>query len=301
MTRLQTPRGKLFILVGPAGAGKNSLMRAAIDAVPGLRQLPTATSRPIRPGELEGREHYFVSRDQFEAMIAHDDLLEWQKNHGVNYYGMIASKTREALEAGERVIADIDYLGALSAQDAYPNDVVTIFITPPTAAELVARMRARGEPSAEIARRMLRAPREFAFARRCDYVIENEDIEAGARLLAAIVVSESDGRRADIPRSRAPVLINVARFEVCDLQGTLLAEGEVECPPDSDELPQRIAAQQARLSAGIAIQLSVDSDDFVEPDDLSVESRADGLEAAVYTYRFLVESSAAPQTDHLHV
>lgn len=140
--------GLLFTLVGPAGAGKSRLLKYVLERTP-LRQLPTATTRSIRPGEQEGREHLYISRDSFRDMIDNDQLLEYQVIHG-NLYGMPRKPVEAALDSGQSIIADIEVLGAARARETYPDNVVSIFIQPPSIGALIERMRERRESEAEI-------------------------------------------------------------------------------------------------------------------------------------------------------
>lgn len=186
--------GLLFTLVAPAGAGKNSLMRHVL-ALTDLRQLPTATTRAIRPGEQEGREHFYVSMSEFERMIEADELLEYQRIHG-NLYGMQRKAVEDAINSGQSLIADIEVLGVARARAAYPNNVVSIFIQAPSIGTLIERMRDRDEREAEIGKRLLRVPMELAYAPQCDYVILNDSFERAAGTLYQIVAAELRGEHS---------------------------------------------------------------------------------------------------------
>jgi guanylate kinase len=181
----------LFTLVGPAGAGKSRLLKHVL-AKTDLRQLPTMTTRGIRHGEQEGREHYYVSRDTFLNMIDNGDLLEHQTIHG-NLYGMPRPAVEAALDSGQSVIADIEVLGAARAREIYPENVVSIFIQPPSIGSLIERMRERRESEAEIGKRLLRVPMELDYARTCHYVVLNDKFEPAAELLDQIIAAELRG------------------------------------------------------------------------------------------------------------
>lgn len=181
--------GMMFVLVGPAGAGKNTLMKAVVARKEGLRQIPTATTREIREGEQQGREHLFVTRPEFEEMWREGKLLESQNVHG-NLYGMVKEYVERALADNESVIADIEMYGAALAARLYPDNVVSVFISPPSVHSLIERMTLRKEEPAEISRRMLRVPLEMAYAAKCDYIILNNELDAAADTLHAIVVAE---------------------------------------------------------------------------------------------------------------
>ncbi len=196
MTSSRQRPGLLFTLVGPAGAGKNRLMNHVI-ALTSLRQFPTATTRAIRPGEQEGREHLFVSTEDFERMIAQDELLEHQVIHG-NFYGMPRATIEAAFDSGRSLIADIEVLGAERARLAYPDNVISLFIEPPTLGSLIERMRERGEKEPEITKRLLRVPMELDYAPKCDYIIFNNSFDHAADLLYRIVAAELRGEHLTI-------------------------------------------------------------------------------------------------------
>jgi guanylate kinase len=195
MVMLPQPPGLLYFLVAPAGAGKNALMKIVMERIPTLQQLPTATTRGIRPGEEQGREHLFVSMDEFQHMIEHSELLEWQEVHG-RFYGVPRETVESAIREGRDLIADIDYKGATYIRSLYPENIILIFIQPPSVEVLIERMRARGEHEAEIARRLVRVPREMAAAAQCDYLIVNEELEQAANTLYSIIVAEDSYRAA---------------------------------------------------------------------------------------------------------
>ena len=188
--------GILFMLVGPAGAGKNTVMSCVLATQANVRQFPTVTTRSQRTGELEGREHYFVSRERFETMLREGALLEHAVVHG-EYYGMPREPLETALQNGDLLFADVDMLGAQAARAVFPENVVLVFVQPPSLSVLVERMReSRGENEAQIGRRLLRAPSEMAFAPQCDYVITNESLDRAAAVMMAIMTAELARRTA---------------------------------------------------------------------------------------------------------
>lgn len=189
-------RGLIFVLVGPGGAGKNALMRAAIAQVPGLTQLATATTRPRRNDELEGREHYFMDTESFRQLIAEDALLEWQEVTPNKFYGIVRDRVETKLAEGHLLMADIEVLGARILRESYPDDVVLIFVTVPGETEedrlnlLRQRMSNpdRNEAQSLIDTRIDRARTlELPFEEFCDYSIVNDDREVAVGELIGII------------------------------------------------------------------------------------------------------------------
>ena len=123
--------GVIFVMIGPGGAGKNAIMKAVIAAFPAMKQLATATTRPMRADEKQGREHLFVSEQQFQEMISRNELLEHQEVTPGKFYGIPRRTVMEALTAGAARIADIEVLGAIELAAAYPQNVVQVFVTVP--------------------------------------------------------------------------------------------------------------------------------------------------------------------------
>lgn len=285
--------GRLFVLVGPAGVGKNTLMKAVIDQGR-ARQLPTATSRAIRPGETEGVQHYFVTLDRFQAMIVGDELLEYQQVHGTNrYYGIVRQPLEDALTAGESLIADIEILGAQIVRAALPANVVSIFITLDRLCHLKSRMEERSEPTAEIARRMLRAPQELAYMPHCDYAITNDDAATAAERLIALIDDVNGGR---IPSADRPAPFNL-RYEAELLlmhAGSRLVrqhDNATLCLPfDPPAYPHLSLIAAAGQQLGIAIEAAMlhgcaplAEDGFLPPANLTC-SYAEGVDTVRYTY-----------------
>jgi guanylate kinase len=204
VTVTDTKLGLLFVLIGPGGAGKNALMNEVISRLVGLRQLPTATTRPIRPNEQQGREHLFVDEVEFRRMARDGELLEWQEVHPGRFYGVPRATVEDALTAGEDLIADIEIAGAEILRANYPDNAILIFIAPPSMEVLRERMQERGENDAEIAKRMARAETEMGFRSRADYVIVNdvlgEAIDSLYRLISQ-AMEERDERKLQLQSS----------------------------------------------------------------------------------------------------
>ncbi len=191
-------RGTLFIVSAPSGTGKTTLVERLVPLVPGLGLSRSYTSREARPGEADGVDYNFISRERFEAMIAQGAFLEWANVYG-HYYGTGAAETDAALDRGEDVVLVIDVQGARQIR-SHARAIVDIFVLPPSAAVLERRLRGRSKDSEEQIRRRLDVARsEVGEYARYTYVIVNDDVEAAVDRLRAIVLAE----RARVPAMRA--------------------------------------------------------------------------------------------------
>jgi guanylate kinase len=188
-------------MVGPSGAGKNTVISRVIATLRHLGRLPTATTREPREGEEEGVDHYFVSLAVFNEMIANNALIEHEEVHPGKWYGVIRQFTHDKLAAGAFLLADIDIKGATALRREFPNNVVSIFIAPPTLEVLRARLKERGETSEEIEKRLQRAAYEISRKDECDYVVINDDLEACVREVANIISCELAKRATPEPGS----------------------------------------------------------------------------------------------------
>ena len=195
-------RGLLFILSSPSGAGKTTLSRRIRADDPDFTFSVSVTTRPPRPGEQDGREYHFRSPERFREMVAEGELLEHAEVFG-NFYGTPRAPVEAALEAGRDVIFDVDWQGGQQLRNSGLKDaVVSVFILPPSIAELERRLRARGQDSAEvIAGRMARARDEISHWDAYDYVLVNDDLDRCEREIRAILAAER------MRRERRPGLV----------------------------------------------------------------------------------------------
>lgn len=169
-------RGLLLVISSPSGAGKTSLSRRLVADHPELSPSVSATTRAPRPGELDGREYHFVDPERFERMIQDGAFLEWAEVHE-HRYGSPKAPVLEAVAAGRDMMFDIDWQGAKAIADAAGEDVVRVFVLPPSMAELSRRLHARGQDADDvIQRRLARAHGEIGQWGQYDYVIVNEDL-----------------------------------------------------------------------------------------------------------------------------
>jgi len=182
-------RGNLIVISGPSGSGKGTVCQGLCRAMSGLHISISATTRKPRSGEKDGINYYFLSREQFEKMIAGGQLLEWADVYGY-YYGTPGEPVIEALNAGKDVILEIDVQGALQVKSKFPGCVL-IFLIPPTRAELEKRLRNRGTDSAEeIERRLRWAEKEINEVSKYDYLVINDDLESAIRKVCTIITAE---------------------------------------------------------------------------------------------------------------
>ncbi|MEP6706977.1 MAG: guanylate kinase [Pyrinomonadaceae bacterium] len=182
-------RGMLIVVSSPSGGGKGTLIDRARKSVPNLSYSVSYTTRSPRPGEVDGREYFFVSRAKFEEMIAAKLFLEWAWVHG-NLYGTSRDQVMLEIAAGRDIILEIDVQGATSVRALMP-DAVCIFILPPSFEILRQRLATRGTDSPEDLERRLRgAPAEVEHYKDFQYVIINDDLERASAQLSAIIYAE---------------------------------------------------------------------------------------------------------------
>jgi guanylate kinase len=182
-------RGTLFVVSAPSGAGKTTLCREARLRVPDLAYSVSCTTRAPRPGEVDGSDFRFVSRETFLKMRDRDELAEWASVHG-NLYGTPAGQLEAALHDGRDVLLDIDTQGATQLRRRYP-EAVLVFVVAPSMAELEQRLRERrSDADQDIARRLARARDEIALWKQYDYLIVNRDVKEAMDQLMAIIQAE---------------------------------------------------------------------------------------------------------------
>lgn len=188
-------RGLLLILSSPSGAGKSTLAKRLMAWDPSLRFSVSATTRAPRPGEQDGREYYFRTRPEFEAMVATGQMLEHAEVFG-NFYGSPRGPVEAAMAEGRDTLFDIDWQGGQQIRNsALGRDVVSVFILPPSIAELERRLRGRGQDSDEvIAGRMAKSQAEISHWAEYDYVLVNDDLNATFARLVTIVEAERSRR-----------------------------------------------------------------------------------------------------------
>ena len=188
-------RGLMLVISSPSGAGKSSLSRQLIAEHERLELSVSCTTRAPRPGETDGVEYHFVTPERFEELVAQDAFLEWADVHD-HRYGTLRAPVMAALEAGRDVVFDIDWQGGRQITARAREDVVLVFILPPSLAALRERLQGRAQDAAEvIERRLTRAAGEIAHYDEYDYVIVNDRFETAYAALRQIYLGEQHRRR----------------------------------------------------------------------------------------------------------
>src|SRR5436305_11011328 len=198
-------RGLMFVLSSPSGAGKTTLSRMLIERTPGLKMSVSATTRPMRRGEVDGRDYFFIDKAKFESMVKRNELLEWATVFD-NRYGTPRVPVEAALSAGQDVLFDIDWQGTQQLREKARADVVSVFILPPSAAELERRLHTRAQDSEQvILGRMSRAAHEMSHWAEYDYIVINHDVDEAFAEVQSILKAER------LKRERRTGLTNFVR------------------------------------------------------------------------------------------
>ena len=189
LSKTATSRGTLFVVSSPSGGGKGTIIQRVLDVVPNLSYSVSFTTRAPRPGEVDGREYFFVNRDVFDEMVGAGEFLEWACVHG-NYYGTAKRQVVEETAAGIDIILEVDVQGAASVRQLL-LDSVSVFILPPSYEVLRERLIARGtDTPEELGVRLRNAPTELRQYSAFDYVIINDEVDRAAAQLASIIYAE---------------------------------------------------------------------------------------------------------------
>jgi guanylate kinase len=183
-------RGLMLVLSSPSGAGKTTISRRLLDIEPDLVLSISATTRPMRPSEQEGVDYQFVDHATFDRMVAEGAFLEHAKVFD-HQYGTPRAAVEQSLEAGRDVLFDIDWQGTQKLRHSKRDDLVSVFILPPTIAALEQRLKTRAQDSTEVvARRMAKAADEMSHWAEYDYIIVNDDLEVSIQRVRAILLAE---------------------------------------------------------------------------------------------------------------
>lgn len=188
----------MLVLSSPSGAGKTSISRELLRREPSLSMSVSATTRPKRPGEVHGRDYFFVDATEFGLMVNRSEFLEHAKVFG-NYYGTPRSYVEGKLSQGLDVLFDIDWQGTQQLREQAENDLVSVFILPPSTAELERRLNARAQdPAHVVAQRMSQASNEMSHWPEYDYIIVNRDLDASVAKVQAILTAERTRRERQV-------------------------------------------------------------------------------------------------------
>ena len=183
-------RGLLLVISSPSGAGKTTLSRRLLERDSNITMSVSVTTRPPRPGEVDGRDYYFISKERFDAMRDAGELLESAEVFG-NCYGTPRGPVEHSLAKGRDVLFDIDWQGTQQLAQAMQDDLVRVFILPPSVEALRDRLISRAQdPMVVVAKRMAEASREISHWAEYDYVIVNDDLETADREISAILAAE---------------------------------------------------------------------------------------------------------------
>ncbi len=201
-------RGLLLVMSSPSGAGKTTLARRLLEGDDGLTMSVSATTRPPRPGEIDGKDYVFVDKARFASMRDGGELIEWAQVFG-NLYGTPRAEVEALVAGGRDVLFDIDWQGAKQLAEKMADDVVRVFILPPSGEALEQRLRARNQDSEDVlAGRMAGAAAEISHWDEYDYVVINDDVEESLGIIRSVLMAERARRR------RQPGLANfVAKLQ----------------------------------------------------------------------------------------
>ena len=169
---------KLLLFAAPSGAGKTTIVRHLLNRYENLSFSTSATTRPKRPHETDGKDYYFVDPEQFQALIENDGFVEWEEVYKGLFYGTLKKEVERLWGEGKFIIFDIDVKGAVSIKQAYPDEAVAIFVKPPSLESLRERLTARGtEDETNLAKRLDRAAEEMSYESRFDIVLVNDNLQ----------------------------------------------------------------------------------------------------------------------------
>jgi guanylate kinase len=181
-------KGKFIVITAPSGAGKTTIARHLLQAIPEIAFSVSATTRQIRKNEIEGKDYFFLTAEEFKNRIAHDEFIEWEEVYPGTFYGSLKRQIEKLWEMGKAVLFDVDVKGALNLKNKFPDNTLTIFIKPPSYEVLIQRLKNRATDSPEkIQERIHKAQDELLFESSFDVVIVNDDLEQALREVKIVV------------------------------------------------------------------------------------------------------------------
>lgn len=184
----------IIIVSAPSGSGKTTLINQLVEEIPGIKRSISYTSREPREGERDQEDYVFIPKEEFEKKIEENEFLEWEENFG-NYYGTSKVQFQEAMDSSQDIVLSIDVKGARKLRERFPESI-SVFIMPPSAEELAARLQRRSTDEKEqVSIRLKEAEREMASSDEYDYLIVNENLEKAVKELKGIIETERDSRK----------------------------------------------------------------------------------------------------------
>ncbi len=181
-------KNNLIIFTGPSGVGKGTIVKQVFSDLKKIEFSISCTTRGIRPGEVDGVNYFFKTKEEFEEMIKNDELLEWAEFVG-NYYGTPKDFVFQTLESGSDVFLEIEVQGALQVMEQYP-EAVSIFLIPPSLDELETRLRSRGTENEEVLqKRLAKAREEMKFVNKFNYIVTNDDLDKAVESVMALIMA----------------------------------------------------------------------------------------------------------------
>lgn len=187
---MSTQIHKMIVVSAPSGAGKTTIVKYLLKTFPQLGFSISATSRKIRAGEIDGREYYFLTTAQFKMMIENNDLLEWQEVYAGNFYGTPVSEVQRINTNGQIPVFDLDVVGGINVKKMYGENVLALFVKPPSVLDLENRLRTRATENEEsIQRRLSKAKWELSFENQFDKIILNDNLENAYKQAVSYVSS----------------------------------------------------------------------------------------------------------------
>lgn len=190
-------KGKLIIVSAPSGAGKTTIIKEILKKDLPLAFSISASSRPKRENEVDGRDYYFMEKESFEEKIAKDEFLEWEEVYQGSYYGTLKSELNRIWKENKHVLFDLDVVGGLNVKKQFPENSLAIFIQPPSIQELQNRLLLRGtETEITLAKRVQKAEKELEFAQNFDVIVVNQELETAIEEVFTHIINFIENEKA---------------------------------------------------------------------------------------------------------
>jgi guanylate kinase len=185
-----TKPGKLFIFSAPSGSGKTTIVKFLLQNIEGLTFSVSATSREMRAGEQNGKDYFFLSKEEFKTRIDNNEFLEWEEVYSGSFYGTLKSEVDGMLQQGKHVLFDVDVLGGLNIKQQYQNQALAVFVKAPSISTLLERLKTRSTDTEEqIQKRIEKAEFGMNYAEKFDYILINDDLTKAQKEIRSIVLN----------------------------------------------------------------------------------------------------------------